>query len=173
MKDYTKKSIKEFLIESNAVECVYSKEALEDSLKAWDYAFKNRDNFNVNYVLEIHRLLMKRLYPECAGKFRDCSVWIGGEKKKNYGPIVLEQMINNWCEDFKEQLKYSYGIDDSQKDLMCENNHINFENIHPYIDGNGRTGRLLWNIQRYILGLPIKIIHEGDEQYDYYQLFRK
>jgi Fic family protein len=51
--------------------------------------------------------------------------------------------------------------------------HIKFEEIHPFEDGNGRVGRILWNIQRLMLGLPLKIIHTGKEQFDYYKIFNK
>jgi len=37
--------------------------------------------------------------------------------------------------------------------------------------GNGRVGRILYNIHRLLLGLPIHVIHEGKEQKEYYTWF--
>ena len=53
-----------------------------------------------------------------------------------------------------------------------EQDHIWFEKIHPFEDGNGRTGRILMNIQRLNAGLPLLIIHEGKEQMEYYKWFQ-
>lgn len=49
--------------------------------------------------------------------------------------------------------------------------HIAFENIHPFIDGNGRMGRILLNWQRVKADLPILIIRESERQ-EYYSWFR-
>ena len=45
--------------------------------------------------------------------------------------------------------------------------HVKFENIHPFADGNGRTGRLAMNYLLVLLNHPPIIIHEEDRK-DYY-----
>lgn len=173
IKNYLKRDIKDFLMESNAIESVYSAESLEDSLKAWDYALKNKGKFDADYVLGVHGLLMQRLNPSIAGQFRDCDVWIGGERKVNLTPDGFRNIVGQWCLDFQEQLKHLKDYSRENREKTAEQNHIKFEGIHPFADGNGRTGRLLMNIQRLLFGLPILIIHEGDEQMDYYRWFQK
>ena len=42
--------------------------------------------------------------------------------------------------------------------------HAKFENIHPFADGNGRTGRLLMNYLLLLLDYPPVIIHEEDRR---------
>lgn len=50
------------------------------------------------------------------------------------------------------------------------NFHLQFESIHPFIDGNGRTGRLLMNLQLIQAGLPAINIKFADRR-KYYDAF--
>jgi len=61
---------------------------------------------------------------------------------------------------------------DAKDELSPEEFYIEFEEIHPFEDGNGRTGRILMNLQRIKLGLSLLIIHEGKEQMEYYKWFK-
>ena len=164
MEDETEEIIEEFLEESNLIEREYSMDALTDALKAWEYAYENRGNITVKYILEIHRLLAKNLRPDIAGKVRDCSVMIGYhiKKKKPEEELLLE--LREWIENCIPKGKKA-----TEKEVQKW--HVKFEAIHPHEDFNGRTGRILWQIQRINNGLPIKIIYEK-EKYSYYKWFK-
>ena len=60
---------------------------------------------------------------------------------------------------------YGYPIFSEHEIKMS---HVEFEEIHPFVDGNGRTGRILMNLYRIYMGFPILIIHTGKEQKEYY-----
>jgi len=154
------KKVIKFLEQSNFIEREYSQEALEDAVKAWEYAYKNRHNVNLDYILKIHKLLMRRLNPEIAGKLRDCDVFIAGTRKIFVTKYILENILAEWLK------KYYFLMESDPKKA-----HIGFENIHPFQDGNGRTGRILMAIHRINMGKPILIIHEGSEQKSYYGWF--
>ena len=173
MKTLTKKEI-DFLRESNAIEGEYSSEALTDSMTAWEYAKKK--DISIKAILYIHRILMRHLNPRIAGKIRDVDVWVGG--RKGYNPKIIKDELNILCEK-SNNLRLVTGNSLSTekrerdyKELWIKNWHIEFEKIHPFEDGNGRTGRILMNLQRLKLGLPLLIIHEGKEQIGYYRWFK-
>jgi hypothetical protein len=49
--------------------------------------------------------------------------------------------------------------------------HVSFEHLHPFRDGNGRVGRILYNWQRLKLGLPIHVI-KYEDRWEYYNWFK-
>lgn len=155
------KEEKEFLIHSNAIEREYSKEALEDAKIAWKFAKNLSVDIRVDLIQKIHRRLMKRLNPRIAGKIRKCNVYVG----------TRQCMTPN---DIKEELELlcNSGLHPVLSEEGIKKWHIYFEKIHPFEDGNGRVGRIIMNYQRLRLGLPILIIHIGEEQLKYYSWFR-
>jgi Fic family protein len=52
-----------------------------------------------------------------------------------------------------------------------KDHHIRYEHIHPFVDGNGRTGRMFMNWERLKAGLPLLVIKES-KKYDYYDWFK-
>jgi len=165
---YNELDIEEFLEDSNAIEQEYSINALDDAKQAWDYAYNNSKNITVEYILEIHRLLLQRLEPEIAGKVRDCAVMIGFEVKEKKPEKVLLEELKQWYDEYNKMKKEKGKL--TEKDI--KNLHISYEYGHFFADGNGRSGRILWQIQRINNGLPVKIIHVGEEQQAYYKWFK-
>lgn len=153
---------REFLQESNAIEGERSVVAFEDAVKAWQYALSLKE-INIDEILKIHKKLMRNLDPYIAGKIREFPVYIGGEKRDQSKDQIAAQ-LKDWCEKLWSE-KTEEGIKSA---------HVVFEKIHPFADGNGRTGRIIMNLQRVKAGLPLLIIHaETIEQSDYYKWFKE
>lgn len=148
----------EFLHESNLIESERSGLALLDAAKAWGYISKKK-TLKVLDILTVHDLLMKNLNPRIAGRIRNVSVWIGGKPGANPASVsyLLDDLVKIVPKNWKEIKRW----------------HIDFEGIHPFEDSNGRTGRIIMNWQRKKNGLPILIIHHGEEQSEYYQWFNE
>lgn len=158
----------EFLRESNLIEREGSEEAFEDACKAWDYALTiEKEDMDVEKILEIHRILMARINPEIAGKMRKCNVWIGGKMKR----FIDTQLLTWELESVLDSIQHSFKCKTQIPFLLAARSHIAFEACHPFEDGNGRTGRILYNWHRLKLRLPIHIIHVGSEQRSYYDWF--
>ncbi len=170
----TKAQIEEFLRESNAIENEHSEEAFEDALMAWKYATAV-EKIDLLTIRNIHGFLMMRLRPDICGAWRRAPVRIGGEVK-NSSIITIERELThvvtkmNW--EIKGHLQDVWTKVDISKEDFTKEVHVQFEEIHPFEDGNGRVGRILYNWHRIRVGLPIHVIHAGTEQMEYYKWFK-
>ena len=150
------KKLLTFLEQSNAIEHEFSAVALLDAIDAWQYAVSHR-SLTVDKLLGIHKRLAQHLRPDIAGTLRECQVYVGDHTPPQY--YLLAPMLAGLFQ----------WVPKTEKE--CEQWHVEFEKIHPFEDFNGRTGRIIWNAQRLRLKLPLKIIHVGAEQREYYKLF--
>ena len=148
-----------FLRESNAIEDVWDEESLANAKKAWNYIFKLK-TLSCDVVLKTHKILMgnQPILDEEKGSFRRVPVWIGGREGKPW--YVVPELMAQLCKNSKDHKEW----EDIKQD------HIMFEKIHPFVDGNGRTGRIIMNWQRQRAGLQIMIIEEA-KKWDYYKWF--
>ncbi len=155
----------EFLEQSNLIEDV-GPAGLQDSIKAYNYLMQvKRGGLTNKHILKTHRILLRTLNPKIAGKYRDCSVQVGG-----YLAPPPEKVLEN-MEKFLELVNNKrVKFNPKEKAKYCKRVHINFEKAHPFEDGNGRVGRLILNWQRKQMGLPILIV-KNSEKYDYYNWF--
>lgn len=166
----------EFLRESNHIEQVYDEQSLKDSIRAWGFLKEQaKKEINPYIVMQVHELLMEnvgawsepKLLPKYRGVLRDCDVYIGG--KKALAPEALGYLIADWCVDMNFKCK---NISKEARERQSKAFHVRYEKIHPFVDGNGRTGRMFMNWWRMRNGLPVLVIHEGKEQMEYYKWFK-
>jgi len=150
------KKVKLFLKESNAIEGVYDKQSLEDAEKAWKYLLKF-DKITTKELLKTHKILMtSQPLAGYGGILREVPVWIGDDIGKP--AIAVPLFINEW-------IKKANRLGREKED------HIQFEKIHPFMDGNGRIGRILLNWQRVKKGKSVLVIFEREKE-KYYDWFK-
>ena len=166
---YTDKKINEFLKESNAIEGVYDDDSLVQARYAWDYLVTEKV-MTPGVVLKTHKILMlhQPLLPDERGYFRKIGVRVGNDIKMDWQNIY--PAIAQWCEHMNHTITLEAG--QTEVETMCVSLHIQYEDIHPFVDGNGRTGRMFLNWWRVQRGISLKVIKES-EKFDYYKWFQK
>jgi len=127
------------------------------SNKAWDYVLKMPD-MTKETMFDIHKRVLF-FDEENAGTFRRTPVFVG--EKQMPEAERLDDGVNTLLELREPDVFRQIALF-----------HLRFENLHPFIDGNGRTGRMLINLQLMKDGfLPINIKYNDAQRY--YRCFRQ
>ena len=91
-------------------------------------------------IKDFHKQLMQNLIDN-NGKFKTIENIIVGANFDTTKPYLVPVAIKNMCDNLNFRLQNSKNDDDKLKAIL--QSHIEFEKIHPFSDGNGRTGRLV------------------------------
>lgn len=101
---------------------------------------QNHISITERQVLSIHNLILRGIYPEDAGKYRKVQVMIKGSSHLPPQPFLVAKEMEElyyWYFENKTRLHPVILAAEMHERLVC---------IHPFIDGNGRTSRLLMNL---------------------------
>lgn len=183
----TKASLSDLLIDE--IEDSHSKRTSTDDIKevrnyisALEHGVKLLEELplSLRLIREIHAKLMQGVRGDKAtpGEFRRSQNWIGpaGSTPMTaaFVPPPVEEMMN-CLSDWEKFLHMRDTIPDL---IQCAMMHVQFETIHPFLDGNGRVGRLLvtfFLLERNRLSQPLLYLsafidaHKGD----YYDLLQR
>ena len=106
-------------------------------------------------ILQTHALVLKGIDDLNAGRYRNIGVRIAGSA------VVLPNAINvpDLMKEFAEWLTKSFGL---HPVALASEAHYRLVTIHPFVDGNGRTARLLMNMLLLMNGYPCAIIRKSE-----------
>ena len=106
-------------------------------------------------VLKIHEIILSRINKEDAGLYRRVPVRISGSAVVLPNPKKVQDLMDEFFLWLKKETKL-HAVE------LAAEAHYRFVTIHPFIDGNGRTGRLLMNMILMMKGFPPAIIRKND-----------
>jgi len=147
------KSMREHLETINHREAILFVEELvkhEEELSEWN-------------IKNLHSLILKEIDNENAGKYRCENVLIGGAKHIPPKHYELESLMNKLIQEYKREWIELHPI---VRSVLL---HGEFVKIHPFIDGNGRTARLLLNFELMRSGYT-PIIIKNTQRATYYDV---
>ncbi len=120
--------------------------------------------FNERELLSVHNLILRGIIPEDAGRYRRVQVMIKGSVHMPPQPFLIAKKMEDyflWFEDNKSKL---------HPVILAAEMHERLVTIHPFIDGNGRTSRLIMNLILLQNGYTIANIKgDYDTRINYYQ----
>ena len=138
---------------------IYEAKNLASAIK---YLMDNPEKeISVELILKLHKTLLTNIRDEIAGRFRSGKEWVRVGTHIGANPEFVNGFMHNLVRD--------YNSDNGKYFLeKIAYFHAEFENTHPFGDGNGRIGRLLTNEQLDMLGLPPIIIPNKSKFDEYY-----
>ena len=116
-----------------------------------------KSNITERDVLQIHRLILQGINNNSAGTYRKEQVLISGAKHVPPQHYLIQEEMDHlfiWYNEHKEKL---------HPVILSAEMHERLVTIHPFVDGNGRTSRLLMNLILLQNGFPIAIL-KGDTE---------
>jgi Fic family protein len=124
------KSMREHLEAINHQEAIdYVKDLIQRKVKV-----------NEREILIIHQLILKGIMPEYAGKYRQIQVMIKGSEHVPPQPFLVPKQMEEYIEWYQLHKKSLHPV------VLAAEMHERLVTIHPFVDGNGRTSRLIMNL---------------------------
>lgn len=130
-----------------------------------------RAPLSTDLILHWHAILLTGIRDDAAGRFRRADEWVrvGGHLGAN--PAFVADLVTDALDRYRHDIAQDDGEMTSTIINAIARFHCEFEIIHPFVDGNGRIGRVLINSQLNEFGLPPVIVRARNREADYYPLF--
>jgi cell filamentation protein len=114
---------------------------------------------STSLLLQIHRIAFEELY-DWAGQWRITYVMVG--QLQPPPPNQVLQLMYQFLDNLNFKISIAQNLEDHVSCLIFA--HYEFVKIHPFVNGNGRTGRILMNLVALKLGYqPLELYHRAGE----------
>lgn len=101
---------------------------------------KKEKEIKVEEIKDYNKIIMANLSDD-AGQYKKVANIILGAEFEPVKPYQVPYVMQEWCDNYNFRIKNA-KTDEKKVEIILDQ-HIKFERIHPFGDGNGRTGRLL------------------------------
>ncbi|MGL5066501.1 MAG: Fic family protein [Sarcina sp.] len=109
-------------------------------------------------IKDLHYIILKSIDNKNAGEYRKSNVLISGSLHRPVEHLLVQEKMQElivWYDEAKDKL---HPIE------LAAEFHFRYVYIHPFIDGNGRSARLLMNLILMRNGYPISVISNSDRE---------
>ncbi len=120
------------------------------------------DSLSVRAIKDIHSLVLKGIDDRNAGLFRTVNVTISGAEHVPPDFLNLQDEMGRFMASYKGEGANLHVVERAARV------HVDFVKIHPFADGNGRTFRLLMNLELMKGGFP-PVVFQTSERLAYYE----
>ncbi|MEI6757702.1 MAG: Fic family protein [Chlorobium sp.] len=110
---------------------------------------QNGTPLSESLVRQIHSLVLRGIDRDNAGRYRTVPVMISGSRHTPPQPWQLPSLMEACCRWYDEERLSLHPV------TLAAELHERLATIHPFIDGNGRTARLIMNLVLLGAGYPI------------------
>jgi Fic family protein len=179
----TRSSLSDLLLfEATKIEKQRDVKEVQNYVHAMEYGLKrlNELPLSLRFIRELHSTLMKGVRGEQAtpGEFRQSQNWIGPPGCTLNEAIFIPPSVPEMQECLNQLERFLHTEKDLPLLVQLALVHYQFEAIHPFLDGNGRIGRLLITLflcQREVLTKPLLYLSAFFERHrqEYYDLLLK
>ena len=101
---------------------------------------QGREDLSRRTLLELHALILKSIDRDNAGRYRSVPVRISGSQHEPPQPYLLDKLMEDYFIRYRTQQGLMHPV------ILAAEMHERLVSIHPFIDGNGRTSRLVMNL---------------------------
>ncbi|MEF2246452.1 Fic family protein [Paenibacillus sp. IITD108] len=129
---------------------------------------KEKRELSEQIIKDIHYLVLMGASSD-KGVYRRVPVMITGSSHQPASPYLIPSLMERMMEEYHTTMKDMHVVE--RVALF----HLKFESVHPFIDGNGRTGRLLMNLDLLSAGYPpINMkFHDTRRYYDSFKFYHE
>jgi len=179
----TQSSLSDLLLfEATKVEKQRDVREVQNYVRAMEYGLNRLNDLplSLRFIRELHGILMEGVRGEHAtrGEFRQSQNWIGTPGATLNDATFVPPPVPEMQECLSQLEKFLHSDTELPPIVQAAMVHYQFETIHPFLDGNGRIGRLLVTLllcQKNVLSKPLLYLSAFFEQHrqEYYELLLK
>ncbi len=129
---------------------------------------QRREDLSRSSLLELHALVLRGIDREGAGRYRSVPVRISGSRHEPPQHYLLDKLMEDYFLHYRSQLGAMHPV------VLAAEMHERLVSIHPFIDGNGRSSRLVMNLILLRNGYTIANLKgDNNSRLAYYQALEK
>lgn len=138
----------------------------KEAILLLDTLVKDNEPLNERVIKALHQLVLKNIDQNNAGRYRQVNVTIAGAEHRPMEALHVPQAMADFIDWYDTQATKLHPVE------RAAWVHADFVKIHPFVGGNGRTSRLLMNLELMKAGFPAAILNV-ERRLEYYEALDK